>query len=195
MHASHSPGNDRVSKLLSVMLTPPLPHPVFDFSSKGVEYSVVCNMKTCNFFLRKHLRAVDCSRKQPPTLSQLQRYLSSWRTVSSVRSHQEHHSEVKVYTLHDLSLSLNSLDRPLQALRSVYTVEASSWRREVWQAVEEEKPQNHRRDMAYLLLAETTLADEIKRDYANGNIIYREDYQRSFKKQVRLEDTKSFLRE
>ena len=29
-------------------------------------------------------------------------------------------------TIHDLSLSLNSLDRPLQALRSVYTVEASS---------------------------------------------------------------------
>ena len=50
MHATHSPGNDGVSKLLSVMITPPLPHPVFDFSSKGVEYSVVCNMKTCNFF-------------------------------------------------------------------------------------------------------------------------------------------------
>ena len=66
MHATHSPGNDGVSKLLSVMLTPPLPHPVFHFSSKGVEYSVVCNGKTCNFFLKKNLRDVDCSRKQRP---------------------------------------------------------------------------------------------------------------------------------
>ena len=130
MHATHSLGNDGVSKLLSGMLTPPLPHPEFHFSSKGVEYSVVCIRKTCTSFLRKHLRAVDCSRKQPPTLSQLQRYLSSWRTASSDRSHHEHPSDVKVDRLHDLSLSLNSLDRRLQALRAVYTVKANSWRRE-----------------------------------------------------------------
>ena len=49
--------------------------------------------------------------------------------------------------------------------------------------------------MAFYLLTETSLADELKQDYPNGNIIYREDYQKSFKKQVRWEDTKRFLRE
>ena len=125
MHATHSPGNDGVSKLLSVMLTPPLPHLAFHFSSKGVEYSVVCIRKTCTSFLRKHLRAVDCSRKQPPhflnskDICHLDGLLPPIVAIMNTP-----------LTLHDLSLSLNSLDRPLQALRAVYTVEANSWRRE-----------------------------------------------------------------
>ena len=48
--------------------------------------------------------------------------------------------------------------------------------------------------MAFYILTETCLAEELKEDYPNGNIIYREDYQRSFKKGVRWADTKAFLR-
>ena len=49
------------------------------------------------------------------------------------------------------------------------------------------------RDVAFYILTETSLADELKADYPNGNLIYREDYQKSFKKGVRWADTKSFL--
>ena len=48
--------------------------------------------------------------------------------------------------------------------------------------------------MAFYLLTETGLKDELKRDYPGSNVIYREDYQRSFKKRSRWEDTKKFLR-
>ena len=57
------------------------------------------------------------------------------------------------------------------------------------------EPKSQRRDMAFFFLTETGLADELRDDYPNGNIIYREDYQRSFKKEVRWQDTKKFLRE
>ena len=49
--------------------------------------------------------------------------------------------------------------------------------------------------MAFYILTETSLADELKADYPNGNIIYREDYQKSFKKAIRWKDTKAFFRQ
>ena len=48
--------------------------------------------------------------------------------------------------------------------------------------------------MAFFLLTETDLAEQIRHDYPNGNVILREDYQKSFKKKVRWEHTKKFLR-
>ena len=49
--------------------------------------------------------------------------------------------------------------------------------------------------MAYFLITETDFAEQIREDYPNGNIIFRKDYQKSFKKQVRWDDTKKFFRE
>ena len=66
--------------------------------------------------------------------------------------------------------------------------------RAAWKEVEDEKPKTHQRDVAFFILTETSLADELKADYPNGNLIYREDYQKSFKKGVRWSDTKRFLR-
>ena len=48
--------------------------------------------------------------------------------------------------------------------------------------------------MAFFLLTETDLGFQLKEDFPNGNLILREDYQKSFKKLVRWNDTKSFLR-
>ena len=48
--------------------------------------------------------------------------------------------------------------------------------------------------MAYFILTETELASQLKADSPNGNIIYREDYQKSFKKEVRYNDAEKFLR-
>ena len=39
-----------------------------------------------------------------------------------------------------------------------------------------------------------TLPHDLKEDYPNGNLILREDYQKSFKKEVRWRDIKSFLK-
>ena len=44
------------------------------------------------------------------------------------------------------------------------------------------------------LLTETDLSFQLKEDFPNGNLILRDDYQKSFKKLVRWNDTKSFLR-
>ena len=49
--------------------------------------------------------------------------------------------------------------------------------------------------MAFYLLTETGVVEELREDYPNGNLILREDYQKSFKKQVRWEDTIKFLEE
>ena len=49
--------------------------------------------------------------------------------------------------------------------------------------------------MAYFLITETDFADQLREDYPNGNVIFREDYQKSFKKKVRWEDTKTFFQE
>ena len=57
------------------------------------------------------------------------------------------------------------------------------------------KPKKDQRDMAFFLLTETDLPSQLKEDYPNGNIIYREDYQKSFKKETRWKDTQKFLRE
>ena len=43
------------------------------------------------------------------------------------------------------------------------------------------------------LPTETNLLHELEEDYPNGNMIFREDYQNSFKKEVRWKDIKSFL--
>ena len=44
------------------------------------------------------------------------------------------------------------------------------------------------------LPTETNLLHELEEDYPNGNMIFREDYQKSFKKEVRWKDIKSFLK-
>ena len=44
------------------------------------------------------------------------------------------------------------------------------------------------------LPTETNLLHELEEDYPNGNMIFREDYQKSFKKEVRWKDIKSCLR-
>ena len=41
---------------------------------------------------------------------------------------------------------------------------------------------------------EKNVPHELKEDYPNGNMILREDYRKSFKKEVRWKDIKSFLR-
>ena len=48
--------------------------------------------------------------------------------------------------------------------------------------------------MAFFLLTETDLSFQLKEDFPYGNLILSEDYQKSFKKLVRWNDTKSFLR-
>ena len=48
--------------------------------------------------------------------------------------------------------------------------------------------------MTFFLLTETDLSFQLKEDFPNGNLILREDYQKSFKKLVRWNNTKSFLR-
>ena len=57
-----------------------------------------------------------------------------------------------------------------------------------------EKPSSQRRDMAFWILTEYGIADELKREFPNGNAIIREDYQRSFKAATRFGDTKAFLK-
>ena len=50
--------------------------------------------------------------------------------------------------------------------------------------------------MAFYLLTETNLPYERKDDFPDGNLILREDYQKSFKKEVRFtgNDTITFLK-
>ena len=55
-------------------------------------------------------------------------------------------------------------------------------------------PHDLKEDMAFFLLTETNLPHDFKEDYPNGNLILREDYQKSFKKEVRWNDIKSFLK-
>ena len=43
--------------------------------------------------------------------------------------------------------------------------------------------------MGFFLVTETDLNYQLKEDYSNGNLIFREDYHKSFKKFVRWEDT------
>ena len=63
-----------------------------------------------------------------------------------------------------------------------------------WQEQEQQKPKKDQRDMAFFLLTETNLPHDLKEDYPNGNLILREDYQKSFKKEGRWRDIKSFLK-
>ena len=42
-------------------------------------------------------------------------------------------------------------------------------------------------------MTETDLKHPLKEDFPNGNLILREDYQKSFKKRVRWNDTKSLM--
>ena len=64
---------------------------------------------------------------------------------------------------------------------------------ETWNENELEKPSSQRRDMAFYLLTETSMKDDLIVDFPNGNLILREDYQKSFKKEVRVKDMKKFL--
>ena len=54
---------------------------------------------------------------------------------------------------------------------------------------------SNRRDAAFFILTETDLADELSEHFPHGNLILREDYQRSFKAKTRFRDTKKFLKE
>lgn len=65
---------------------------------------------------------------------------------------------------------------------------------EAWNELEQEKPSSQKRDMAYWILTESGLADEFAREFPNGNLILREDYQRSFKAVTRYRDTQLFLK-
>ena len=53
---------------------------------------------------------------------------------------------------------------------------------EFWQEQELLKPKKDQRDMAFFLITETDLPSQLKNDYPNDNLILREDYQESFKK-------------
>ena len=66
---------------------------------------------------------------------------------------------------------------------------------EVWQEQEMQKPSRYRRDMAFWILTESGLNEEFAKEFPNGNLILREDYQRSFKAEIRFRDTKNFLKE
>ena len=61
---------------------------------------------------------------------------------------------------------------------------------ETWNESELEKPSSQRRDMAFYLLTETSMKDDLIVDFPNGNLILREDYKKSFKKEVRVKDLK-----
>ena len=64
-----------------------------------------------------------------------------------------------------------------------------------WQKNENLRRKGERRDVAFWILTESGLEEDIAEDYPNGGIIYREDYQRSFKAKVRFADTKEWLRD
>ena len=55
-------------------------------------------------------------------------------------------------------------------------------------------PHDLKEDMAFFLLTETNLPHDFKEDYPNGNLILREDYQNLFKKEVRWNDIKLYLK-
>ena len=54
---------------------------------------------------------------------------------------------------------------------------------------------SQRKDVAFFILTESGLADELAEHFPHGNLIFREDDQRSFKAKTRFEDTKIFLKE
>ena len=58
-----------------------------------------------------------------------------------------------------------------------------------------EKQKSQQRDHAYWIVTESGVADEWLEDYPNGNVIFREDYQKSFKKKVRYKDIQDFMKE
>ena len=63
------------------------------------------------------------------------------------------------------------------------------WKEEDW------KPQKDGRDHAYFIIAELGVAEEWKEDYSNGNVIFREDYQKIFKKEVWYKNLQELLEE
>jgi len=64
-----------------------------------------------------------------------------------------------------------------------------------WKKNEAKKPKGKGRDAAFYILTETDIKDKMKTQYPNGNMILREDYQKSFKAETRFADTKTFLRQ
>ena len=62
------------------------------------------------------------------------------------------------------------------------------------QEQEQQKAKKDQCDMAFFLLIETSLPHELKEDYPHGNLILREDYQKSFKVKVRWKDINAFLK-
>jgi hypothetical protein len=64
-----------------------------------------------------------------------------------------------------------------------------------WSAAQLEKPSGKRLDMAYYLLTEEDLLEQVMDDHIHGNLIVREDYQRSFKAKTRFPQLKKYLKE
>ena len=63
-----------------------------------------------------------------------------------------------------------------------------------WWKAELKKTKSARRDHAFWIITESGVADEWGEDFPNGNLIFREDYQKSFKKQSRYRDLQDFLK-
>ena len=66
-----------------------------------------------------------------------------------------------------------------------------------WRTEGDWKPQKVGRDHACFIIAELGVAEEWKEDYSNGNVnvIFREDYQKIFKKEVWYKNLQELLEE
>ena len=80
---------------------------------------------------------------------------------------------------------------PNQLKTKMFSENTGWWKEENW------KPQKDRRDHAYFIIAELGVAEEWKEDYSNGNVnvIFREDYQKIFKKEVWYKNLQELLEE
>ena len=74
----------------------------------------------------------------------------------------------------------------------VYSMKRSNVKK--WWKAELKKPKSKRRDHAFWIVTESGVADEWGEDFPNGNLIFREDYQKSFKKESRYKDLQEFLK-
>ena len=63
-----------------------------------------------------------------------------------------------------------------------------------WWKAELKKTKSARPDHAFWIITESGVADEWGENFPNGNLIFREDYQKSCKKQSRYRDIQDFLK-
>ena len=120
------------------------------------------------FFWNQNPHVVGSLHRWQPIPFLYQKHLPSLQLAYADQSHRELHSAAMDDTHTDLFRRY------------------CSW--------EQQKSKRDQRDMAFFLLTETNLPHDLKEDYPNGNLILREDYQKSFKKEVRWKDIKSFLK-